>query len=64
MVMQNIIDAIVHRVIREVYRLGGKPSLSEIVGMVLDELENQKIVINEKQLSYIESTISERVWYL
>ena len=62
--MQNIIDAIVHRVIREVYRLGDKPSLGEIVRMVLDELENQKIVINGEQLSYIESTISERVWYL
>ena len=62
--MQNIIDAIVHRIIREVYRLGGKPSLGEIVGMVLDELENQKIVINDQQLSYIESTISEKVWYL
>ena len=62
--MQNIIDAIVHRVIREVYRLGDKPSLGEIVRMVIDELNAQKIVINGEQLSYIESTISERVWYL
>ena len=62
--MKNIIDAIVHRIIREVYRLGGKPSLGEIVRMVLDELENQKIVIDGEQLSYIESTISEKVWYL
>ena len=62
--MKNIIDAIVHRVIREVYRLGNKPSLSEIVNMVIDELENQNIVIDEQQLLYIESTISEKVWYL
>lgn len=62
--MKNIIDAIVFRVIREVYRLGGKPSLGEIVNMVLDELDTQKIVIDEQQLSYIESTISEKVWYL
>ena len=62
--MKNIIDTIVHRIIREVYRLGGKPSLSEIVRMVLDELDAQKIVINDQQLSYIESTISEKVWYL
>ena len=62
--MKNIIDAIVHRIIREVYRLGGKPSLSEIVRMVVDELENQKIVIDEQQLLYIESEISAKVWYL
>ena len=62
--MKNIIDTIVFRVIREVYRLGGKPSLGEIVGMVLDELDNQNIVIDGEQLSYIESTIGEKVWYL
>lgn len=62
--MKNIIDAIVYRVIREVYRLGGKPSLNEIIRMVIDELENQNIVIDGEQLSYIENTISERVWYL
>ena len=62
--MKNIIDAIVFRVIREVYRLGSKPSLGEIVNMVIDELDNQNIVINGEQISYIESTISEKVWYL
>lgn len=62
--MKNIIDTIIFRVIREVYRLGGKPSLSEIVRMVVDELDTQKIVIDGEQLSYIESTISEKVWYL
>lgn len=62
--MKNIIDTIVHRIIREVYRLGGKPSLSEIVRMVLDELENQKIVIDGEQILYIEKQISAKVWYL
>ena len=62
--MKNIIDAIVHRVIREVYRLGGKPSLSEIVRMVLNELDAQKIVIDGEQLLYIEKQISAKVWYL
>lgn len=62
--MKNIIDAIVFRVIREVYRLGNKPSLSEIIRMVLDELDAQKIVIDEQQLLYIEKQISSKVWYL
>ena len=62
--MKNIIDAIVHRIIREVYRLGGKPSLGEIIRMVLDELDAQKIVIDEQQLLYIEKQINAKVWYL
>ena len=62
--MKNIIDAIVYRVIREVYRLGGKPSLNEIIRMVIDELENQNITIDGEQLSYIEKQISAKVWYL
>ena len=62
--MKNIIDAIVFRVIREVYRLGGKPSLGEIVNMVLDELDTQKIVIDGEQLLYIEKQINAKVWYL
>ena len=62
--MKNIIDAIVFRVIREVYRLGGKPSLGEIVRMVIDELDNQNIVIDGEQLLYIEKQINAKVWYL
>ena len=62
--MKNIIDAIVFRVIREVYRLGNKPSLSEIVSMVIDVLDSQNIVIDGEQLLYIEKHINAKVWYL
>ena len=64
--MENIINTIIRRKIKHVIlmqRLGEYFTLDEILDMIFEELEEQRIVITDEEKIYIKNKVAEGLKY-
>ena len=60
--MENIINTIIRRTIKKVIiaqRVGIYSTLEQVIEMIFKELEEQRIIINEKDKAYIKNKVME-----
>ena len=64
--MQNIIETIIRRKIKQVIlmqRLGEYYTLDEVIEMIFDELNKQRVIISAEHRKYIKDEVQKRLQY-